>query len=91
MKREAQVQWLKIRRKSFFRHVITYGLGFCIPLIVGSEFVRNDFYLDLSFQASYKLYLTTIFGAVFFAGCDWVSRGCQYRKYKEGLVRKNTE
>ncbi|BDR13199.1 hypothetical protein VspSTUT11_11750 [Vibrio sp. STUT-A11] len=89
MKRKRRVEWLKNRKKGFSRHFLVYGLGFCIPFIFGSAFIRNDFYLDLSPIVSYRVYLMTLFGAVFYAGCDWCIKSREYKKYKEKLSRKN--
>ncbi|GHW17510.1 hypothetical protein VCSRO54_3666 [Vibrio cholerae] len=71
MEQKRQIEWLKIQKKGFFRHFLGCGLGFSIPVILGGAFVQNDFYLDLSPIVSYRVYLMTLFGAAFFAGCDW--------------------
>lgn len=89
MERKRQVEWLKTQKKGFFRHFLGHGLGFCIPFIFGGAFVQNDFYLDLSPIVSYRVYLMTLFGAVFFAGWDWCFTSREYKKYKEKLSRKN--
>ncbi|EOW9152200.1 hypothetical protein [Vibrio cholerae] len=89
MERKRQIEWLKIQKKGFFRHFLGCGLGFSIPVILGGAFVQNDFYLDLSPIVSYRVYLMTLFGAAFFAGCDWYFKSREYKKYKEKLLRKN--
>ncbi|KYY28472.1 hypothetical protein [Vibrio parahaemolyticus] len=89
MERRKQVQWLKVQKGGFFRHFLTHGLAFCVPFVFGSAFVQNGFYLNLSPFISFRLYLATIFGAVFFAGSDWIFKSRQYQKHRENLLRKN--
>ena len=89
MDRKRRVEWLKIQRKGFFRHFLSCGLGFCFPFVFGGAFVRNDFYLNLSPIVSYRIYLITIVGAVFFSGCDWYAKSCEYKKYKKKVLCNN--
>ncbi|EGQ9231696.1 hypothetical protein F8Y91_04080 [Vibrio alginolyticus] len=83
MDKPKQVQWLKIRKKGFLIHCLTHGLTFSFPVIFVSSFVRNGFYLNLSPIVSYRVYLMTVFGAVFMAGMDWCFKRRQYQKRKE--------
>ncbi|QUM76492.1 hypothetical protein HWV00_09765 [Moritella sp. 24] len=89
MDRRRRIEWLRVQKKGFFRHYLGHGLGFCIPFIFGGAFVRNEFYLDLSPFISYRVYLITLLGAMFFAGCDWYFKSREYKKYKEKMALKN--
>ncbi|OYD26373.1 hypothetical protein [Oceanimonas baumannii] len=88
MNKKEQVKWLKTQKKGFFRHVLSYGLAFCVPLIFGGAFVQHGFYLDLSPFTSWRVYLMTMLGAVFIAGWDWLIKTRQYKKHKEKLAHK---
>ena len=88
MDRREQIKWLKIRNKGFFCHFVTHGLAFCVPLIFGSAFVNNDFYLNISPIASYHLYSASIVGALLFSGSDWFFKSRKYKNTVEKYCEK---
>jgi membrane protease YdiL (CAAX protease family) len=90
MKRKHQIQWLKHKRKGFLFYVLTSGMPFSIPMILGSAFIKNDFYLDVFSPDSFYLYIKAVIIGFFYAGATWLAYGYIYVRYKKSLaVGKN--
>ena len=80
MKKTERVNWLRQRKKGFIRYCLTTGLPFSAFMVVGTAFIRNDFYLDVLSRSSFRLYVLTIVGAFFYSGLLWLANDFLYRK-----------
>ncbi|WP_206779848.1 hypothetical protein, partial [Vibrio vulnificus] len=85
MKKVERVNWLRQRKKGFIRYCLTTGLPFSTFMVVGTAFIRNDFYLDVLSRSSFRLYVLTIVGAFFYSGLLWLANDFLYRKHKNSI------
>lgn len=85
MKKTERVNWLRQRKKGFIRYSLTTGLPFSTFMVVGTAFIRNDFYLDVLSQSSFRLYVLAIVGAFFYSGLLWLVNDYLYKKHKKSI------